>query len=151
MKKVIITGATGMIGIALINYLLEKDIKILAISRKNSARINNLPQSNSVKIVECNLNSLCDLKINENDYDAFFHFAWEGTFGENRNNMYMQNANIKYTLDALELAKKAGCKMFIGAGSQAEYGRVDGIINDKTATNPENGYGIAKLAARSNE
>lgn len=59
----------------------------------------------------------------------------------------MQTLNIKYTLDAVELAKRLGCNTFIGAGSQAEYGRVEGIILPDTPTNPENGYGIAKLTA----
>ena len=45
MKRAIITGATGMIGITLINYLLEKDIEILAIIRKNSRRKINLPNN----------------------------------------------------------------------------------------------------------
>ena len=35
MKKVVITGATGMIGRTLIEYLLEKNIEILAIIREN--------------------------------------------------------------------------------------------------------------------
>lgn len=59
----------------------------------------------------------------------------------------MQNLNIRYTLDAIELANKIGCTIFIGAGSQAEYGRVEGLISPNTPTNPENGYGIAKLSA----
>lgn len=59
----------------------------------------------------------------------------------------MQNLNIKYTLDAVELARNLGCSTFIGAGSQAEYGLVKSVITEKTPTNPENGYGIAKLAA----
>ena len=58
----------------------------------------------------------------------------------------MQNANIKYTLDAVELAKRLGCKTFIGAGSQAEYGRVEGTISEKTDKNPENGYALAWIA-----
>lgn len=151
MKRAIITGATGMIGITLINYLLEKDIEILAIIRKNSRRKINLPNNKNLKIIECDLNELCKLDLEEKNYDTFYHFAWDGTFGEDRNNLYKQDLNIKYTLDAVELANKLGCKTFIGAGSQAEYGRVDGLISNNTPTNPENGYGIAKFAARTNE
>jgi nucleoside-diphosphate-sugar epimerase len=61
--------------------------------------------------------------------------------------MRLQSNNIKYTLDAVELARRLGCKTFIGAGSQAEYGRVDKPLGPDTPTFPENGYGIAKLAA----
>lgn len=147
MQKVVITGATGMIGITLIEYLLKKKIKILAIVRENSAKKLKLPQNKNLKIVECNLDKLSKLDIKETNYDVFYHFAWDGTFGEDRNNLLKQTLNIKYTLDAIELASKLGCKTFIGAGSQAEYGRVNGLIYPNTSTFPENGYGIAKLAA----
>ncbi len=36
---------------------------------------------------------------------------------------------------------------FIGAGSQAEYGRVEGKLNSQVPAFPENGYGMAKLCA----
>lgn len=146
MKKVVITGATGMIGLNLINYLLEKDIEVLAIIRKNSSRRHYLNKKDNLKILECNLEELKNLNI-EDEYDTFIHLAWDGTFGDSRNNVDVQCKNIGYTLDAIRLAKKLGCKKFIGAGSQAEYGRVEGIIAPNTPTNPENGYGMAKLCA----
>ncbi|MEI7668016.1 MAG: NAD-dependent epimerase/dehydratase family protein, partial [Erysipelotrichaceae bacterium] len=80
-------------------------------------------------------------------YDAFFHLAWEGSSGEGRNNASLQVSNISATLDATKLAYRLGCHTFIGAGSQAEYGRVEGLLRPSTPTNPESGYGIAKLCA----
>ena len=44
-------------------------------------------------------------------------------------------------------AKTARCQVFIGAGSQAEYGRVEGVLTAQTPCFPENGYGMAKLCA----
>ena len=143
--KVVLTGATGMIGRALIKYLLNKDICVLAIVREGSKT--KIPENKNLEIIECNLENICNLNIKDRKYDVFFHLAWDGTFGEKRDDLYLQTQNIKYTLDCVELAKKLSCNTFIGAGSQAEYGRVDGLISSKTACNPENGYGIAKLAA----
>ena len=147
MNKVVITGATGMIGRTLIEYLLNKNIKVLAITRENSKKLNVLPNHKNLKVIECNLSNLSKLEQPENDYDTFYHLAWDGTFGNSRNDLDIQNKNIVYTIEAIHLAKRLGCKTFIGAGSQAEYGRVDGIIDENTKTNPENGYGIAKLKA----
>ena len=147
MKKIIITGATSMIGINLIQYIIKKDIEVLAIIRKNSTKKNLLPKSDKIKIMECNLEELSKISIEDNNYNTLIHLAWEGTFGKSRNDIYMQSKNIEYTLDAVRLAKKIGCKRFIGAGSQAEYGRVEGKISPQTQTNPETGYGIAKLCA----
>ena len=70
-----------------------------------------------------------------------------GTTGAARNDMYLQNENVRCALDAADLAARLGCKVFVGAGSQAEYGRVEGKLTAKTPAFPENGYGIAKLCA----
>lgn len=147
MRKVVITGATGMIGISLIKYLLSQNIEILAIIRKNSKRKSELPNDKKLKVIEYNLNELKYLDINENDYDVFYHFGWDGTFGDERNDKEKQLLNIEYTKDAVYLAKRLGCKTFIGAGSQAEFGRVEGVINKKTHPKPENEYGKAKFQA----
>ena len=80
-------------------------------------------------------------------YDVCYHLAWMGTTGKSRNDMYLQNRNVRYALDAVEMAARLGCHTFIGAGSQAEYGHVQGKLTPATATNPVTGYGIAKLCA----
>lgn len=148
MKNVIITGATGMIGISLTEYLLERDVKVLAIIRENSRRKEFLKPNENLKIIECNLENYKNLQYTElSDYDVFFHLAWNGTDHKTRDNQEIQNTNIEYTIDAVKLAKKFGCKTFIGAGSQAEYGIVDRIIKESDKTNPVISYGKAKLAA----
>lgn len=148
MKRAIITGPTGAIGIALIQYLIDQNVKVLAICRKGSKRIKWIPKHENVEVVECNLDNLCNYSGDTNTtYDVFYHFAWEGTIGDSRNDMYLQNKNVKYTLDAVTLAERFGCHTFIGAGSQAEYGIVEGILSPSTPTNPQNGYGMAKLCA----
>lgn len=149
MKKVILTGGTGMLGLALIKLLIQKGIEVLVIVRPDSKRRSVLPVSDHVKVIECDLGKLSELKTKIADsYDVFFHFAWDGTYGESRNDMQLQNQNVKAALDAVELAKATGCRTFLGAGSQAEYGRVDGIkLGPDTPVKPETGYGIGKLCA----
>jgi nucleoside-diphosphate-sugar epimerase len=88
-----------------------------------------------------------ELDLGEEKFDMFFHLAWEGTTGASRNDMYLQNRNVKHTVDAVGLASRLGCSVFVGTGSQAEYGRVEGALNSRTPAFPENGYGIAKLCA----
>jgi UDP-glucose 4-epimerase len=146
MKKIVITGPTGTIGLALIKKCIEENVGVIAICRRNSEGIKKIPKSPLIKIIECDLDELNTVELKGN-YDTFYHFAWAGTIGDVRNDMYLQNLNIKYTIDAVNLAHRLGCITFIGAGSQAEYGRVDGILSPNTPTNPENGYGIAKLCA----
>lgn len=148
MKKAIITGATGTAGTALTQELIKNGTEVLIFVNPDSARNYNIPVHPLIKTKPCGLSELENV---ENDtgkeYDVFYHLAWQGTFGEARNDLYMQNMNVKYALDAVKVSQRFGCKTFIGAGSQAEYGRVDGVLKHDTPVNPENGYGIAKLCA----
>lgn len=148
MKRAVITGATGAIGTALVNSLINSGIEVLVLLRKGSSRNDVIPNSKLITKKFCSLNELVNFNLNtKKKYDVFYHFAWEGTTGEARDDLYLQNQNVKYTLDAISLAKRLGCNTFIGAGSQAEYGRVNGNLTPTTKTVPENGYGIAKLTA----
>ncbi len=148
--KVIITGPTGAIGVALINKLIKEKIYVTAVCRRGSLRMGNIPQNEYVSIIQCDLDEICKLPEymgNVEKYDCFFHLAWACTTGDSRNDIDSQIRNIRYTVDAVETAAKLGCRRFIGAGSQAEYGRCNDILRPDTPAFPENGYGIAKLCA----
>lgn len=148
MKRAIITGATGSIGMGLIEKLLEENYEILVLLREGSYRNERIPEHKSIIKKYCSLDRLSTL---ENDtskqFDVMFHLAWNGTTGEARSSPEIQTQNIQYSLDAVALAKKFGCKKFIGAGSQAEYGRCSEKLTPKTPTFPESCYGYAKLCA----
>lgn len=148
MQRVILSGATGAIGTALIKELIGQNIEVLVLNRKDSERTKNIPVHPLITIKDCALDELAHIENDtEKTYDVFYHFAWAGAAGSGRNDMYLQTANIQYALDAVTVAKKYGCHTFIGAGSQAEYGRVEGILKPETPTFPEMGYGYAKLCA----
>lgn len=148
MNKVIITGPTGTIGHALIEKCIEERTEVYAVCRSDSKRLSAVPEHPLVHIVECELEHLPRLADKlPKECDAFYHFAWAGTTGDGRNNMYLQNQNVRYALDAVELCRAIKCRAFIGAGSQAEYGRAEGALTPLLPVFPENGYGMAKLCA----
>ena len=146
--RAVITGATGAIGTALVKELIANGDKVLVLLRRGSARKDRIPEHSLVEAAECSLNEYEGyMPAGDEKYDVFYHLAWAGTTGPYRNDWYLQNLNVKYALDAAGLASRLGCGRFIGIGSQAEYGRADGILRPDTPVHPENGYGIAKLAA----
>lgn len=202
--KVVISGATGAIGHALIAECVKQNIEVLALCRKESARaellkdevckmlvqemlcsvaedtastvfncnlaseISDLPGTSRTEFIQQKINSLVNIAyIGLDDYlatlaydddtfqkqfanvpyDVFFHLAWGGTTGASRNDEALQRNNAEHALEAVKLAHRLGCHTFVGAGSQAEYGRVEGKLAATTPTNPENEYGKAKLAA----
>lgn len=151
MQAAVVTGCTGAVGLGLIDALMKNNVKVIAVVRKGSKRSYRIKESDSLKKVECDLSELDKLpqlvQATGIKPDVFYHFGWDGTFGDCRNDMYIQNMNVKYALDAVNAAALTGCSVFIGAGSQAEYGRVEGKLNSQVPAFPENGYGMAKLCA----
>ena len=148
MKRAVITGPTGAIGMALITQCIREGWEVLAVCHRGSARISSIPVHPRVKVLETELSELGQLEqVIEGRYDVFYHFAWEGTTGTARNDMPLQTRNIASALQAAELAAKLGCNTFVGAGSQAEYGRTEQLLSPETPVFPENGYGMAKLCA----
>lgn len=148
MKKVIITGPTGAIGTALVNQMTQNGIRVLAICHRGSERIATLPVSPLLEIIECDLDEIEHSEAiaeRGRDADVFFHLAWRGTVGKDRNDAVLQEKNAVNSLEALRTAKRIGCKRFIGIGSQAEYGRYEGMLSPDLPTNPENAYGAFKL------
>lgn len=152
-KKIVITGPTGAVGMALIMRCIGERIHVVAVCHRKSVRIVQIPDNPYVRVVEADLADLGKLGRKELGFaetesaDIFYHLAWEGTTGDSRNDMPLQIRNIQYTMEAVDLAYRLGCDTFIGAGSQAEYGRVEGLLTARTPTFPENGYGMAKLCA----
>ena len=148
ITRAIVTGPTGAIGKALCMELALNDIEVFAVCRPGSARASAIPAHKKIHRVDCDISELALLpeKIPEGA-DVFYHFAWAHTIGPGRNDMPAQIENIRYTIEAAQAAAALGCKVFIGAGSQAEYGRVEGVLKPDTPCFPENGYGMAKLCA----
>ena len=147
MKNIILTGATSMLGVSLINECIKHEINIYALVRRHSGKINRIPESKFINIIECDLSELENLS-GLPDCEVFYHFGWEATNKAGRNDPESQAINIIHSIKAARLAKKFHCQKFIFAGSQAEYGiHEEEFTTPETYANPITAYGISKLAA----
>ena len=125
-------------------------MQMLLLLREASLRNTSLPFSPLIKRVYCDLEDFGSLRLPEGEvYDAFFHLAWQGTTGAAREDAVLQQKNSNATEDAAELAARLGCRVFVGAGSQAEYGNVPvGTgVSEQLSCRPCTAYGAAKLEA----
>jgi len=146
---VIITGATSMIGAATVRQALSRGRRVAAVVRENSPQAVNLRalgDCRNLEIVTCGIHDYATLNFNSR-YDAFIHMAWHSTGLDVRDDAYRQIDNIACEMDAVHAAGRAGCSVFVDAGSQAEYGRAAGKLAPGTPCDPESGYGTAKYAA----
>ena len=153
IKTVIVTGPTGAVGTALCNRLLQAGCTVVAVCRPGSPAGRSAAQG-------CKPVCSC-LRCRQPDGFAavhgrsraaraggcLFHLAWAHTIGAGRNDMPAQIENIRYTIDAVRTAAAMGCRVFVGTGSQAEYGRVGRCSAGRYPHKPRNGYGMAKLCA----
>lgn len=149
IARAAVTGPTGAVGSALCRRLLLEGAEVWAVVRPGCRRLDALERHDRLHIVECDAANLASLpeKLAGVRLDAFFHLAWAQTTGAGRNDMPAQIDNVRFTIDAVRAAHELGAQVFVGTGSQAEYGRVEGKLRADTPAFPENGYGMAKLCA----
>lgn len=146
--KVLISGATSMIGAALTNKMLLEGHEVIAIVRKRSKKIEALEWNERLTIIECDMVDYGVIdKLYKDRVDIVFTAAWNGTRGSDRNNKVLQEKNYEDNINLLHAAIRLGCKKYITAGSQAEYGPWFSFdkISESAETNPDTEYGKYKL------
>ena len=65
LKRIVVSGATGAIGIALIQYSLERGMQVLAVCHRNSERITRLPQADNLQILELSTEEYAEFVKND--------------------------------------------------------------------------------------
>lgn len=153
MEKAVITGATSMIGISLIKAMLDDSEikKIYAVIRPGTEKINRIPDDRRIICVECDTEEYERLSSKiDDECDVFYHLAWPrtATYEESYEDMLIKSRNIQTVLSAVKTAADLKCRMFIGAGSQSEYGVQDvKRLAPDTPCRPVRADGILHLAA----
>jgi UDP-glucose 4-epimerase len=145
--KVVVTGASGFIGSAVVKDLIATGKEVCVLVRPESKVLGTLAKG----IKEITYVLLSDELLLDNlkawKPDVMINIAWKGVGGSERSEGYQFIDNITYTMQSIKLAANAGCKQWIGTGSQAEYGIYNTRISENFSCNPVTAYGKAKLAA----
>lgn len=152
MKQIAVTGATSMIGAALVREALSRGTEVFALVRRDTPKLSRLPLTEKgLHLVPFDLadkESIAALSKSIPPCEVFYHLAWGHTGSARNASVLLQAQNVRTCLDVLEASANAGCAAFVGAGSQAEYGPKDlAAIGPDTPTNPATPYGAAKLSA----
>lgn len=135
-----------MLGVALTNHLVEDGHSVVAVCRNKEKAEKRLPQGVSIVVKDmAQVETLVDSNIGG---DVFVNFAWAATTHEGRNMPDVQQKNIADSIKAVEVAKCLGCKIFVEAGSQAEYGYTTDVQTEESPCNPFSEYGKAKLEVK---
>lgn len=145
MKKVIISGAAGFLGVSTTKEFLDRGYEVYALLRPDSEHNKRLDEFGSglhrIEIDCSDFNSLSD--VISSKCDIFIHLV---SFGA-RDDFRVQKTNMEYCISALEGAASLGCSRYICIGSQAEIGLTDKVMNEDITLCPVSSYGAGKAAA----
>lgn len=148
MRSAVVTGSNGFVGSELLRELSEKGTKVYAVVKDRNESIDGIKDLENVVIIYCEMDALDGLcgQISETP-EVFYHLAWAGSTGDARADYRLQLTDVKWTVDAVDVAGKIGCKRFVGAGTLAEYDVNAYHPVDGSTPNAVSCYGIAKIAA----
>ncbi len=147
--RLFLTGATGFIGSWLLKRLLASGRHQVALLQRPGRRLSRLGlEAEGAEIIQGDLARCEDLKAPLAAFapDAVIHLAWKGVMNANRDDLD-QVDNIGWSVRLVDLAADVGASVFIGVGSQAEYGPKEEPISEETPERPATFYGHAKLSS----
>ncbi len=139
-----ITGATSFIGKALCRHLVEAGDRVVAVTRHACPELEELVPTGRLELLHTDLQQLAATALPLHA-DVLIHLAWMGVRREDRCDAEMQGSNIPLSLEMIALAGRIGCRLYVDAGSQEEYGIVRGPVSEETPCHPATEYGKAKL------
>ena len=146
MKNVIVTGANGFIGKTLVNALVEKDYKVVALDIRFDNVLADNPNVTCVNVLDRAVENLKE-EIPTSEYAYFFHLAWVGTSGPARADYNIQLNNVKLACDYIKLCKEVGCKRVVYASSINEMETYEYLQSDNIEPSGGYIYGTGKMAA----
>ena len=149
MKKVILlTGATGFLGSQIADVLVNNDIQLVALKRKNSDCYRCNSFKNKINWVDIDAEGYWKGKVINLRPTHIIHCAWIGVEAHERNNIKTQIQNISFLSDLLEISRVMKLIQFISLGSQAEYGILNSKVSEDSIVKPVSSYGATKVASQ---
>lgn len=137
MKKVFLTGGTGLIGTQTIPFLQKAGFEIYALT------LDENKSENGIKYVKGNLfdKIQIDNLLSEIRPEYMLHYAWLST------GLFNDNSNFDFLTSSIDLLKsfaKYGGKRVVMAGTYAEYGYHNETLKETMPAEPINIYSQCK-------
>ena len=115
----VVTGASGYIGYHLVKELLSEGHIVYALCRNTTGHLEDIEDKSNLKIIKTEIPEIDD-KVGENVPDVWYHLAWAGALGKMRADAALQIKNEMLAVEAMQAAKRIGCKRIIYTGTVYE-------------------------------
>ncbi len=133
-KKILVTGATGMVGSHLVKMLTQKGYSVKATYRTAH------PEIAGVDWVQADLLDVIALEEALQNMEVVFHCAAQVSFDPSNANSLYKN-NVEGTANIVNASLNAGIQQFIYVSSVAAIGGGEGErITEEAKWNPEEGH-----------
>ena len=145
--RCLVTGASGHLGSYLTERLVKEGAQVFVLVRPQSDLWRLSGVLDRVNVLRADLSDISSVAplINQAKPDAVFHLAWVGVTSAFKNSPEQITRNVTGSLELFEIVQSAGCKLWVGVGSQAGYGPHDSVLTEETPVRPLTAYGTAKL------
>ncbi len=146
-SSVLLTGANGFIGRALLNRLLQQNIHVTCLVRNKISGI-DVAQCRQIVINEFTPANIISALQNVS-VDVVFHLAAYGVHPQARSPLEMSNVNINSLVAILTAFENRPIKQIVHTGTCSEYAPAikDQLIKEDYLLQPQSVYGASKVAA----
>jgi len=144
-KKILVTGGAGFIGSHVVDYLIKKSHRVTVLDDLSGGYRENV--NSSAEFLEGSINDIDLVDRAVGDKEIVYHlaaYAAEGLSHFMRRFNYQNN--LAGSINLINAAIKHGVEKFLSCSSMAVYGEGELPFNEDTVPNPEDPYGISKLA-----
>lgn len=146
MKTFLVTGATGFLGSALTEGLLNDGYRVIGIDQKrgflNDASLNN----KHFTFLKTDINNNFSRLLRDFDIDGIFHLASRLPFSDGLTFQDFHRGNVETTLNIVNLAKTKDIKVIVYTSTNSIFGKrlKNKYINESSLPTPSSYYGLTK-------
>lgn len=144
----IVTGASGFVGARVVRLALERGHPVTAVVGPTSNVERLAPLGGEIQLVRVDITdrtALRDLVLATRPA-ACVHLAAAGAVVREDELDTLLATNALAPAVLAQALARAGCRRLVTAGSSSEYGTVAGPMDESMACDPDDYYGVAKLA-----
>jgi len=145
--RVLVTGGSGHLGSYVVRELLRRGHETAVLVRAGRDPWRLADVTRRIQKIDGDLTNLAAAEgaIKVFAPESIIHAAWAGVGSAQRQDPQQIETNVFASLTLVRIALEVRAASLIGIGSQAEYGGT-GILSESARTQPQNLYGVAKLA-----
>ena len=143
--RILVTGAAGFIGGAVAALASARGYHVVGTARRARPE----QSSPTFPIIALDLHDPLAVvaAIERVRPQVIVNAAWSDVSNHAGQTASTALADVAVAVTLVEAGAQHGLERFVGVGSQAEYGAMDGAMNENAPLNPKGWYGAAKVAA----